>query len=190
MAVAAAACRKAPPPTPQLVERAGAAMGSELRLTAWTADEAAARSAFDAVVRGVRSARRADERLARRQRRAAHERRGRRSCRSRSARTSARRCARRVRSASGPAASSTSRSARSRTSGSSTTTRTTRFRTPTPIRRRLPLIDYRADRDRRARRHGVLKRKGMRVHLGGIGKGYAVDRAVSDHARARVCATS
>ena len=46
------------------------------------------------------------------------------------------------------------------------------------IRTRLPLIDY----------HGVaiddptgtvfLKRKGMRIHLGGIGKGYAMDRVV------------
>ena len=46
------------------------------------------------------------------------------------------------------------------------------------IRQRLPLIDYRAvEIDDRA---GTvfLKRKGMRIHLGGIGKGYAVDRAV------------
>ena len=34
---------------PHIVERAGTAMGSELRLTAWTADEAAASSAFDSV---------------------------------------------------------------------------------------------------------------------------------------------
>jgi thiamine biosynthesis lipoprotein len=36
-------------PAPHLVERARPAMGSELRLTAWTADEGAALAAFDAV---------------------------------------------------------------------------------------------------------------------------------------------
>jgi thiamine biosynthesis lipoprotein len=45
------------------------------------------------------------------------------------------------------------------------------------IRERLPLIDYRDlvldARDRTA----FLRRKDMRVNLGGIGKGYAVDRA-------------
>jgi FAD:protein FMN transferase len=46
------------------------------------------------------------------------------------------------------------------------------------IRARLPLIDYRQiEIDDRA---GTvfLKRRGMKIHLGGIGKGYAVDRAV------------
>jgi thiamine biosynthesis lipoprotein len=47
------------------------------------------------------------------------------------------------------------------------------------IRERLPLIDYRDlvldARDRTA----FLRRKGMRVNLGGIGKGYAVDRAAA-----------
>jgi FAD:protein FMN transferase len=46
------------------------------------------------------------------------------------------------------------------------------------VRRRLPLIDYRAleldDRQRTA----FLRRPGMRVHLGGIGKGYAIDSGV------------
>ena len=47
------------------------------------------------------------------------------------------------------------------------------------VLRRLPLIDYRAlDVDERAGT-AFLKRKGMRAHLGGIGKGYAVDRAVA-----------
>jgi thiamine biosynthesis lipoprotein len=47
------------------------------------------------------------------------------------------------------------------------------------IRARLPLIDYRqVEIDDRA---GTvfLRRKGMKIHLGGIGKGYAVDRAVT-----------
>ena len=46
------------------------------------------------------------------------------------------------------------------------------------IEKRLPLINYRDvevdDREGTA----FLKRKGMRVNLGGIGKGYAVDRSV------------
>lgn len=46
------------------------------------------------------------------------------------------------------------------------------------IAKRLPLVDYRqVEVDDRAGTVFV-KRKGMRVHLGGIGKGYAVDRAV------------
>jgi len=49
----------------------------------------------------------------------------------------------------------------------------------TEVSRRLPLIDYRAlEVDERAGT-AFLKRKGMRAHLGGIGKGYAVDHAVA-----------
>ena len=47
------------------------------------------------------------------------------------------------------------------------------------VRRRLPLIDYRAiEVDDRAGTVFVA-RKGASIHLGGIGKGYAVDRAAS-----------
>jgi len=47
----AGACSPRPADAPRAhkVERVGASMGSDLRLTAWTADETAARSAFDAV---------------------------------------------------------------------------------------------------------------------------------------------
>ena len=46
------------------------------------------------------------------------------------------------------------------------------------VLKRLPLINYRdLEVDERAGT-AFLKRKGMRVNLGGIGKGYAVDRAV------------
>jgi thiamine biosynthesis lipoprotein len=46
------------------------------------------------------------------------------------------------------------------------------------VRRRLALIDYRGlDVDEDAGT-AFLRRAGMRVHLGGIGKGYAIDRAV------------
>jgi len=48
---------------------------------------------------------------------------------------------------------------------------------PDEVRRRLPLVDYHLlDVDERAGT-AFLRKKGMRVHLGGIGKGYAVDRA-------------
>ena len=59
------------------------------------------------------------------------------------------------------------------------------------IRARLPLIDYRVRRSgRRAPARRSLQRKGMRVHLGGIGKGYAVDRAVDILRRRRASAIS
>ena len=47
------------------------------------------------------------------------------------------------------------------------------------VKRRLPLIDFHAlIVDDRAGT-GFLERRGMRAHLGGIGKGYAIDRAVA-----------
>jgi thiamine biosynthesis lipoprotein len=45
------------------------------------------------------------------------------------------------------------------------------------VRGRLPLIDYRAIRVNDAAGTVFLSRKGMSIHLGGIGKGYALDRA-------------
>ena len=44
------------------------------------------------------------------------------------------------------------------------------------VRRRLPLIDYRAIRIDDSAGTVFLSRRGMTVHLGGIGKGYAIDR--------------
>ena len=44
---------------------------------------------------------------------------------------------------------------------------------------RLPLIDYRKLEVDQAKGTAFLKQKGMRAHLGGIGKGYAVDRAAA-----------
>ena len=52
------------------------------------------------------------------------------------------------------------------------------------VEARLPLVDYRALRIDEPAGTAYLSRKGMRVHLGGIGKGYAIDRAV-DILRAR-----
>jgi len=47
------------------------------------------------------------------------------------------------------------------------------------ISARLPLVDYRAVVVDRAAGTARITRKGVRVHLGGIGKGYAVDRAAA-----------
>ena len=49
---------------------------------------------------------------------------------------------------------------------------------PKEIAKRLPLINYRDLEVDDASGTAMLKRTGMRVNLGGIGKGYAVDRAV------------
>ena len=47
------------------------------------------------------------------------------------------------------------------------------------VRARLPLIDYAAVEINPAARTAFLRRAGMRMHLGGIGKGYAIDRAAA-----------
>jgi thiamine biosynthesis lipoprotein len=47
------------------------------------------------------------------------------------------------------------------------------------IAARLPLVDYRRIRIEDGPGTAVIERAGMRVHLGGIGKGYALDRAVA-----------
>src|SRR5689334_19262041 len=49
--IVSSACGGATGAPPHVVERSGAAMGSDLRLTAWTRDDAAARAAFDEVLR-------------------------------------------------------------------------------------------------------------------------------------------
>jgi thiamine biosynthesis lipoprotein len=52
------------------------------------------------------------------------------------------------------------------------------------VRARLPLVDYRGLIVDAGAGTAMLHRVGMRVHLGGIGKGYAIDRA-ADMLRAR-----
>ena len=47
------------------------------------------------------------------------------------------------------------------------------------VQARLPLVDYRKLTLDEAAGTAFLARKGMKVHLGGIGKGYAVDRAAA-----------
>jgi len=48
---------------------------------------------------------------------------------------------------------------------------------PRDVAARLPLVDYRALEIDPAARTAFLRQAGMRLHLGGIGKGFAVDRA-------------
>jgi thiamine biosynthesis lipoprotein len=50
---------------------------------------------------------------------------------------------------------------------------------PAAVRRRLPLIDYTQIRIDDTAGTVFLARRGMSIHLGGIGKGYAVDRAAA-----------
>jgi thiamine biosynthesis lipoprotein len=50
---------------------------------------------------------------------------------------------------------------------------------PEDVRARLPDVDYQAVELNLDRRTVFLPRTGMRLHLGGIGKGYAVDRAAA-----------
>ena len=50
---------------------------------------------------------------------------------------------------------------------------------PADVRARLPDVDYQAVELNLDRRTVFLPRAGMRLHLGGIGKGYAVDRAAA-----------
>lgn len=50
---------------------------------------------------------------------------------------------------------------------------------PDEIAARLPLVDYRGVVIDEAAGTAFVSQAGMRVHLGGIGKGYAVDRAVA-----------
>jgi FAD:protein FMN transferase len=50
---------------------------------------------------------------------------------------------------------------------------------PDDVRARLPLIDYKSIEIDDEAGTVFLTRPGMRIHLGGIGKGYAIDRAAS-----------
>jgi thiamine biosynthesis lipoprotein len=168
--------RDAPPR--RLVERVGVAMGSELRLTAWAADDRAARSAFDAVfsefdrLDSLMSVWRAGSDVLR------------------------------VNAAAGVhaepvsadvrAALHTARQISEWTDGKFDVTfgalsdlwkfdhdQDNTIPDPAAIRARLPLIDYRQVEIDDDAGTVFLRRKGMRIHLGGIGKGYAVERAMT-----------
>lgn len=180
LALAAMACRNALPEAPaaRLVERARMTMGSELRLSAWTTGEATAVSAFDQVfaefdrLEGLMSVWRPQSDV------------------------------QRLNEAAGVAPVVVSREVievlqAAREAGDLTEGKfditfgalsdlwrfdhdqDNRIPDPAAIVARLPLVDYRAvDVDARAGT-AFVRKKGMRVHLGGIGKGYAVDRAAA-----------
>jgi thiamine biosynthesis lipoprotein len=170
--------RPAPPPASRIVERVHQTMGTEVRVSVWTADEARAETAASAVFRefdrldAMMSVWKDGSDIVR------------------------------LNAAAGEHAVPVSAETREvlqiahqiseQTSGSFDVTfaalsglwkfdyqdKDNSVPDPKEIAKRLPLINYRDlvvdDRAGTA----MLRRKGMRVNLGGIGKGYAVDRAV------------
>ena len=180
LAVAAVtACRQgATVPAPHHpVERAGVAMGSELRLTAFTADEPAAQSAFDAVFKefdrldALMSVWRAGSDVLRMNAAA-----GVRPVAVSADVREALRAARQVSEWTGGKFDVTFGALADVWKFDHDQDNT--IPDADAIRRRLPLIDYRQLEIDDEAGTVFVKRKGMRVHLGGIGKGYAVERAV------------
>lgn len=176
----ASACTRAATVAPEsrLIERIGLAMGSEVKLTAWTPDAPAAAAAFDEVLREF-------ERL--------------------EALMSVWRDGsdvQRLNAAAGrnevPVSTETrdvlreARRVSEWTDGKFDVTfgalsglwkfdhdQDDRIPEAGEVQRRLPLIDFRALAVDERAGSAFLTRAGMRVHLGGIGKGYAIDRAVA-----------
>jgi thiamine biosynthesis lipoprotein len=179
-ALLAAGCQNAPGPAPaaQLIERTRQTMGSELRLSAWTTSEATAVSAFDRVfaefdrLDGLLSVWRPKSDV------------------------------QRLNEAAGLAPVTVSRElievlqaareAGDLTDGKFDITfgalsdlwrfdhdQDNRIPDPAAVRARLPLVNYRAVQVDARAGTAFIEKRGMRVHLGGIGKGYAVDRAAA-----------
>jgi thiamine biosynthesis lipoprotein len=178
MMVGCSGGRPAPPDAARLVERARVSMGSEVRLTAWTADERNALATFEHVFQDFEyldrllSVWHADSTVSQ------------------------------INAAAGrgpvPVPGEliellqTARQVSEWTDGKFDVTfgalsglwkfdhdQDNRIPPPREVAARLPLIDYRAiDVDARAGTV-LLRAAGMRMHLGGIGKGFAVDRAVA-----------
>ena len=180
-----AACRAgtAPAAGARLVERAGAAMGSELRLTTFTADEAAAQRAFDEVFReferldGLMSVWRPGSDVVR-----VNEAAGVRAVPASSEVREALRTARQISEWTGGKFDVTFGALSDLWKFDHDQDNS--IPDPAAIRARLPLIDYRQIEIDDGAGTVFLRRKGMRIHLGGIGKGYAVDRAVKTMRRA------
>jgi thiamine biosynthesis lipoprotein len=164
---------------PHLVERAASAMGSELRLTAWTADDRRAAAAFDAVIAefdrldALMSVWRSGSDVLRINA-AAGERPVAVSAEVREALTTARQISEwtdgKFDVTFGPLADIWKFDAQNQDNS---------VPDAASIAARLPLIDYRQIEIDDAAGTVFLRRKGMRVHLGGIGKGYAVERAAA-----------
>jgi FAD:protein FMN transferase len=177
-AVLLAGCRGASRAGPHLVERARQAMGSELRLTAWTADEAAAVAAFDAVfaefdrLEALMSVWNPGSDVVRLNLAA-----GDRPVAVHPDVIDVLTTARRVSEWTGGAFDVTFGALSDLWRFDHDQDNT--IPDPVIVRERLPLVDYRALEIDAHAETAFLRRKGMRVHLGGIGKGYAVDRAVA-----------
>jgi thiamine biosynthesis lipoprotein len=177
LAAACIACGRSSAAAPSLIVRARVTMGSELRLTAWTRDEAEALSAFDAVfaefdrLEDLMSVWRPASDIIRLNKAAG------------------------IRPVSvSPEVRDVLRIAHDisqMTDGTFDVTfgvltdvwkfdhdQDNRIPTAAEIRTRLPLVNYRDVEVDERTGTAFVRRKGMRVHLGGIGKGYAVDRAV------------
>jgi thiamine biosynthesis lipoprotein len=176
----AVACRRGEPPAAksQLVERTGAAMGSELRLTAFTADRDAAERAFVEVFRefdrldGLMSVWRPGSEVV--QINAAA---GERAVKAGVEVRDALRTARQISEWTGGKFDVTFGALSDLWKFDHD--QDNAIPDGAAVRARLPLIDYRQLVMDEAAGTVFVKRKGMRVHLGGIGKGYAVDRAVA-----------
>jgi len=173
-----AACGAPLRPAPQLVERARPAMGSELRLTASTTDESTAVAAFDAVfaeferLESLMSVWREGSDIVRLNAAA-----GERPVAVSPEVVEVLGIARQVSEWSDGAFDVTFGALADLWKFDHDQDNT--IPDPAIVRQRLPLVDYRLlDVDPRAGT-AFLRRKGMRAHLGGIGKGYAVDRAVA-----------
>lgn len=179
-AFAAVACGGAVETAPaRLVERAGAAMGSDLRITAFAADQSRAQAAFDEVFREFE---RLDALLSvwrpgsdvLRINAAAGDRPVAVSADTRAVLHAARQISEWTNGkfdvTFGPLADIWKFDAQNQDDS---------IPDEAAIRSRLPLVDYRRIEIDDSAGTVLLGRKGMRVHLGGIGKGYAVERAAA-----------
>jgi thiamine biosynthesis lipoprotein len=152
-----------------LIERSRPSMGAEAHLSAWTSDEAAAIAAFEEIftelerLEWLMSVWRQGSDIVR-----LNDAAGSAPVAVSAEVMDALRTARR--SATGPGADSTSPSAPSQTSGNSTTIRTIAYRRPKRFGRASRWLTRAVVLDAGART-AYLPRKGMRAHLGGIGKG-------------------
>jgi thiamine biosynthesis lipoprotein len=177
--IAVSACRQGVPPAsqPRVVERVGAAMGSELRLTAYTADQAAAEHAFDEVFReferleALMSVWRPASDVVR-----INDEAGERAVSASVDVRDALRTARQISEWTGGKFDVTFGALSDLWKFDHDQDNT--IPDGATVRARLPLIDYRQIEIDEAGGTVFVKRKGMRIHLGGIGKGYAVDKAV------------
>jgi thiamine biosynthesis lipoprotein len=179
-AVLAGACGRPPRDNaaPRLVQRARVAMGSELQLTAWTADEASALAAFDAVfaefdrLESLMSVWREGSDIVRLNRAA-----GEHPVRVAAETVEILHIAHQISEWTGGTFDVTFGALSDLWKFDHDQDNT--IPDASEVHRRLALIDYRALEIDDQKGTAFLRRKGMRAHLGGIGKGYAVDRAVA-----------